>query len=101
MPHARYRSLLDDPRFRADLERIDVHGAPAMAYAVEQPDVELEWVLPQPPPPEVLAAMYQRSPLAATGRIILGVVGFFVMLGIGGAAAALVFADRVALILTP
>jgi len=29
----------------------------------------------------------------------LGVVGFLVMMGLGGAAAAYVFADRVALIL--
>ena len=100
MPRARYHSLLDDPRFLADLDRIDVPGVPAMAYAVEEAGVEFEWVLPPPPPPEVVSAVYQPSALAATGCIVLGLEGFLLMVGIGGAAAAFVFADRVAVILT-
>ena len=87
MARAGYASLLDDPGFLADLERIEVSG-PA---AVERP-TSLWFVEPAPAPPLASAPW-------SIARVVIGAAGLFVMMSIGGAAAAYVFADRVALIL--
>ena len=87
MGHARYASLLDDPGFFADLERLEVSG-PA---AVERPTQQ--WFVDSAPAsPSVDARL-------SIARVVLAVAGFLVMVSLGGAAAAYVFADRVALIL--
>ena len=87
MDRAGYASLLEDPTFLADLERIEVSG-PA---AVERPTSQ--WFVEPAPsrPPD--------GARASIGKAALGIAGFLVMMGLGGAAAAYVFADRVALIL--
>ena len=78
---------MDDPGFFADLERLEVSG-PA---AVERPTSQ--WVVESAPTsPSVDARL-------SIARVVLAVAGFLVMVSLGGAAAAYVFADRVALIL--
>jgi hypothetical protein len=89
VPRTRYSSLLDDPVFLAELEAIDVPGPPAL----DPP--EWEWFAPAPPPPS-----HHASPAAAVARQALGLAGLLMMMGIGGAAAAYVFADRLAVILS-
>jgi len=77
----RYASLLDDPAFVNQLDSLEALGPPAEErYA--------EWVVNPAPSPTVI-----RRDAAW-----LGVVGFVMMVGLGGAAAAYVFADRVALL---
>lgn len=87
MPRARYASLLDDPAFVSALEEVEVTGPPAD----ERPTSEW-FVEPAPLSP----ATEMGRPI---GQIALGLAGFLVMMGIGGAVAVYVFADRVALIL--
>ena len=88
MPTTQYASLLDDPAFLARLEAVDVSGPPA----VERP--MSNWLV-EPSPPRTLGAPAAVS----AARLALGFAGFLLMMGIGGAAAAYVFADRLARIL--
>jgi hypothetical protein len=84
---AGYASLLDDPGFLAQLDQLEVSDPPAVEHPIATWFVETE---------------SDRNPLRperTIGDIALGVVGFLMMMGLGGAAAAYVFADRVALIL--
>ena len=83
MPRAPYTSLLDDPEFVAHLDRLELALPPPEARPPAQ------WFVEEEPSRRWLV----------TDAAWFGVVGFFVMMGIGGAAAAYVFADRVALIL--
>ena len=101
MPRAATTSLLDDPRFLAALDRIDFAGAPAVERpietdVVEMPEDDLE---PEPLPVRQPARPPAARRAASAARVALGVAGFLMMMGVGGAAAAFVFADRVALIL--
>ena len=90
MPRARV-SLLDDPEFLDELARIDLPES-APDFDLEPPSFLMEPVGPSRP---------RRAPQArrATGRVVFGLLGFFVMMALGSAAAAFVFADRVAVIL--
>ena len=87
MPRTSHASLLDDPTFLSALEQVEASGPPA----VERP-TSLWFVDPEPP-------SRRAATVRPIGQIVLGLAGFLVMMGIGGAAAAYVFADRVALIL--
>lgn len=91
MARARYASLLDDPAFVSALEAVEVSGPPAVERPTSQWFVESE-----PAPAPATRVVESGRPI---GQIVLGLAGFLVMMGIGGAAAAYVFADRVALIL--
>ena len=105
MPPGRYTSLLDDPRFLAELEAIDIHprlglrasfvtvgDAPAAA-----PDlVDAEWSIGHP---EFICEARPESSGWSIGRIALALIGFLLMMGVGGAAATIVFHSRVARIL--
>ncbi len=83
MSPTRYASLLDDPCFCARLDDLDVTAPPPEEHPAYQ------WFMETGPTPE----------LSRTDAAWLGVVGFVAMMGLGGVAAAFVFADRVALIL--
>jgi hypothetical protein len=93
-----YRSLLDDPRFLAELERIDIPGGSEIESLLRL-EGDFEWVLPPPPAPRVYLPE-RHATATAKGRIVLGLAGVLLMMAIGGTVAALVFADRVAVILT-
>ncbi len=82
-----YASLLDNPAFLADLERIEVSGPAEVEPSASQ------WFVESAP------ARPTGGARASVARAALGVAGFIVMMGLGGAAAAYVFADRVAVIL--
>jgi len=102
----RYASLLDDPSFIADLERVDLPVRTPLDKGAD--DVELletksgdlddvvAWCKALPGPVQPAGPEHERG---SAGRIVLGLAGFLVMMGIGAAAAAFVFADRVALLL--
>jgi hypothetical protein len=97
--------LLDDPRFLAELEQIDtplppgsrgsdVRVSEALADPLDVDDVE--W---QSREPEFVCEVAPASAGSSAGRIVLAFVAFLLMMCIGGAAATVVFHDRVALIL--
>ena len=101
MARAAYASLLDDPSFLADLEQVEVSGPPAIErptsrWFVESPEraAAPRRVVRRPP------SLAAPSPASIAG-VAARVAGFLMMMGLGGAAAAYVFADRVALILGP
>lgn len=73
--------------FLADLERVEISGPAAVERSISR------WFVDTAPPSPVADAS------ASLAQVTLGIAGFLVMMGVGGAAAAYVFADRVALIL--
>jgi hypothetical protein len=102
VPAGRYTSLLDDPRFLAELERIDIPIQPGArmpvvtagdALAVLPDLVDADWSSRHP---KFISEAAPASPGWSTGRIVLASVGFLLMMGIGGAAATVVFHARVA-----
>ena len=84
---ASYASLLDDPQFLTNLEQVEV-GLPA---ALERPTSQA-FVESAPAFPGADARV-------SIARVVIGAAGFLGLVSIGGAAAAYVFAERVALIL--
>jgi hypothetical protein len=105
VPAGRYTSLLDDPRFLAELEQIDIPTRPgARASVVRVGDVQAaiqdlvdaEWSSRHP---EFICEASPASSGWSTGRIVLAFIGFLLMMGVGGAAATVVFHSRVARIL--
>jgi hypothetical protein len=101
VPRAATTSLLDDPRFLPALDRVDLAGEPEVEPPIENDvaDLREDDLEPEPLPvrPPVRRPAARRA--ASVARVALGVAGFLMMMGVGGAAAAYVFADRVALIL--
>lgn len=95
--------LMDGEEFLAELEKFDGQPIPpVLVPRVEEPREEYEqaWVARptfEDDESEPLAA--SSSAGWSAGRIALGVAGFLLMMCLGGAAAMLVFQDRVALIL--
>ncbi|OLC83191.1 MAG: hypothetical protein AUJ01_09480 [Acidobacteria bacterium 13_1_40CM_3_65_5] len=91
-------SLMDDGEFRAELERFEPQPIKnrRIPPANESHDVDsVMWpVRPRFEEPDAPPAAK-----SSTGRIALGVAGFLLMMCLGGAAAALVFHDRVAQLL--
>jgi nitrous oxide reductase accessory protein NosL len=83
VPRTKYASLLDDPDFVARLDTLELTVPPEGVHPVA------EWFV------EPSSPRWSQPGDAAW----LSIVGFFVMMGVGGAAAAYVFADRVAMIL--
>ena len=100
MPAVRCASLLDDPFFLAELDRVDLpthvpawDPGYAVDFEVEEPAATPVRHSNVPDAPPV------RDGWGAAGRILLGLAGFLLMMGVGAASAALVFSDRLALIL--
>src|ERR1700730_6590566 len=105
MPLGRQTSLLDDPRFLAELEQIDIPTRPgsrrsvvpldeASATAPQVPD--LAW---WPRQPKFICEPASAPGGWSTGGMVLAFVGFLLMMCVGGAAATLIFHSRVARIL--
>jgi hypothetical protein len=99
VPRAAYASLLDDPRFVADLERVDFVGPPAVECSMALPVQESWNPDPEPVPAPSAQWAFRQERCPAIVRVAIGVAGFLMMMGVGGAAAAYVFADRIAMIL--
>ena len=89
MQRAKRVSLLDDPWFLDELDRIDLPVRRPLVEADDENPPQI-WFTPDVAP--------DRGEGAA-GRIVLGLAGFLLMMGLGAASAALVFSDRLALIL--
>jgi hypothetical protein len=98
-------SLMDDTDFLAELEKFDANPIeneriPSAAMPAN-PDAEGTW--------ETRPTFDERAPIdepalkpanAASGtRVALGIAGFLLMMCLGGAAAALMFHERIAQIL--
>jgi hypothetical protein len=107
VPPGRHASLLDDPNFLAELEQIDIPTPPgAHASVVTVGDeqatladlVDAEWSIGHP---EFVCEARPVSSGWSIGRIALALIGFLLMMGVGGVAATIVFHSRVARILTP
>jgi len=94
-PHV---SLMDDMQFLAELEKFDPNPIENERIPSGNDSRHMESVMwaarPKFEEPDVPPA---AEPSA--GRIALGVAGFLLMMCLGGAAAALVFHDRVAQLL--
>ena len=103
MATARRASLLDDPFFLAELDRIDL---PTRVSARKPPSVDdVDDVEDVKVPRTRLAPRHHSGTTQGTDgtgsarRILLGLAGFLLMMGLGAASAALVFSDRVAVLL--
>ena len=77
------RSLLDDADFVAALEEMDI-AEESSATRENGP----HWIC-EPGP------LLPAPPTEARGRIVLGVLGFTLMMGLGAAGAVVVFQDRI------
>ena len=86
MTHARQSA--DDAAFLAALDQFDGGAGPGPTLSRALPPLDA-----RPFPPA------EPMPAGDRGWIALGVVGFLLMMGLGAASAALVFQDRVALLL--
>ena len=95
---ARFASLLDDPSFSFELDRIDlpIDGDLIQAERAQQAARER---FAEDLGPAVENDIVMEPDDEPAGDVELGLAGFLVMMTVGGAAAAIVFADRVALLL--
>lgn len=92
-------SLMDDVEFLAELEKFD-SPAPVADTARTEPRAlrALTWA-ERPTFKDEETPRPARASAAAPNSRVLAVAGFILMMCVGGAAAALVFYDRVAQIL--
>jgi hypothetical protein len=100
---AQYASLLDDPFFAIELDQIDLPIDEELVAAVTAQEESRRRFAEQPESADdnepIGDEPVDSAVASAAGAIALRVAGFVVMMTVGGAAAALVFADRVALLL--
>jgi len=91
-------SLMGNGEFIAELEKFESQPTRTerMPSANDRHDVDSVMWSPRPTFEEPEAP---PAPELSTGRIALGVAGFLLLMCLGGAAAALVFHDRVAQLL--
>jgi hypothetical protein len=91
-------SLLDDPWFLDELDRIDL---PMCSPAVEA-DAPMDGDRTDENPPQIWFTpdVAPERGDGSAGRILLSLAGFLLMMGLGAASAALVFSDRVAALLS-
>jgi hypothetical protein len=92
MHRARYDSLLDDPFFSMELERVDL-PVDRDLVAVEANPAAREIFTQQLGPAVGNDVIEEKAP---DGWMPIELAGFLVMMTVGGAAAAWLFADRVA-----
>ena len=102
MHRAQHASLLDDPFFAIELDQIDLPVDEGLVAAVKAQEAARERFAQQLGPAvdnELVDDEVVGNEGSPAGAIALRLAGFLVMMTVGGAAAALVFADRVALLL--
>jgi hypothetical protein len=98
-------SLMDDTDFLAEIEKFDAHPIEneRIPSAAMPANSEAEWTWEARPTFDERATVDEPEPTPADDgsatRVALGIAGFLLMMCLGGAAAALMFHDRVAQIL--
>ena len=96
-------SLMDDLDFVAELEKFDARPIASARSSSSDAFEDLEDVWESratfaEPPPDVEEMEY-AAPVIEERLVVRDVAGFLLMMALGGAAAVLVFHDRVALLL--